>query len=144
MTLLNYRQGSVQETVRADQILPVLVLSERELESGPEKLWDILQYYVNSDDVCIDDFTGILVLAPPSGSDSDRVPGDMPVSDLGQFSSIYHLVNETMSLEQGHDLPSGPYFLSGPNLHQAWRLYPDDLEAFNFGLIPDSVFAPRR
>lgn len=37
------------------------------------------------------------------------------------------------------DLPSGPYFLHGPNLYQAWRLYDDVLDAFTFGVIPNSI-----
>lgn len=37
------------------------------------------------------------------------------------------------------DLPSGPYFLHGPNLYQAWRLYDDFLDAFTFGVIPNSI-----
>ncbi|CAN8105645.1 unnamed protein product [Discula destructiva] len=134
--------GSVEESVRADQIIPVLVLSEREIESGPEKLWDILQYYVNNDDVCIDDFTGILVVMPTSNPDSDHVSHHVPSPDLSRFSSVYHMKSETIVYEQERKLTSGPYFLSGPNLHQAWRLYPDDLDAFNFGLIPDDVFTP--
>lgn len=37
------------------------------------------------------------------------------------------------------DLPSGPYFLHGPNLYQAWRLYDDVLDAFTFGVVPNSI-----
>ena len=32
---------------------------------------------------------------------------------------------------------SGPYFVSGGVLHQAWKLYPDDTEAFYASVVPD-------
>lgn len=134
----------MQESVRADQVIPVLVLSEKELEAGPEKLWDTLQYYVQNDDVCVDDFTGILVVTPTPGSDSHGDVDQWAASDLSNFSSVYHMTPDTRMLEQKHELPSGPYFLSGPNLHQAWRLYPDNLDAFTFGLLPDDVYSPQR
>ncbi|KAJ4396444.1 hypothetical protein N0V93_000663 [Gnomoniopsis smithogilvyi] len=138
--------GSVQETVRADQIIPVLVLSEQELESGPEQLGKILQYYVDNDDVCEDEFTGILVVNPSSSGPDFAATADdvdLPGPDLSRFSAVYYIVPEAAVLEGENRLSSGPYFLSGPNLHQAWRLYPDELEAFTFGLIPDDPFSPQ-
>ncbi|KAJ4423676.1 hypothetical protein N0V82_001699 [Gnomoniopsis sp. IMI 355080] len=136
--------GSVQENVRADQIIPVLVLSEQELESGPEQLGRILQYYVDNDDVCEDEFTGILVVNPSSSeSDTEIMVGNAHRPDLSRFSAVYHMISEAVTSQGEIRLPSGPYFLSGPNLHQAWRLYPDELEAFTFGLIPDDPFNPQ-
>lgn len=123
----------------------MLVLSERELESGPEQLGQILQYYVQNDDVCDDEFTGILVVNPSSsGSESDLATDVASGLDLSRFSAVYHLESEAAVLEGETPLPSGPYFLSGPNLHQAWRLYPDELKAFTFGLVPDDPFSPQR
>lgn len=143
--LTSATKGSVQESVRADQIIPVLVLTEQELESGPEQLGRILQYYVDNDDVCDDDFTGILVVNPSASSpEAAGVADDVAGPDLSRFSAVYHMVSEAAVLEGDNRLPSGPYFLSGPNLHQAWRLYPDELEAFTFGLIPDDPFSPQR
>lgn len=39
-------------------------------------------------------------------------------------------------------LPSGPYFLQGQNIHQAWRLYPDELDAFIITVVPREVSSP--
>ncbi len=36
----------------------------------------------------------------------------------------------------GGGLPEGPYFLSGNSVHQAWRLYADDLRAFVVATVP--------
>lgn len=146
-TTADRNQGSVEESVRADQIIPVVVLSEEEVNAGPEELGRTLQYLVDNDDVCTDEFTGIIVVKP-SGSGS--VPrkacasaSDIPESPDCPFT-FYHMTNELDTSEERDLLPSGPYFLSGSNLHQAWRLYPDDLDAFNFGLVPDSPFDPQR
>lgn len=54
------------------------------------------------------------------------------------------MVDEIGTSEEKNLLPSGPYLLSGQNLHQAWRLYPDELDAFTFGLLPDNPFDPER
>jgi Asp-tRNA(Asn)/Glu-tRNA(Gln) amidotransferase A subunit family amidase len=40
-------------------------------------------------------------------------------------------------LDGSERLPQGPYFALGGKLHQSWRLYPDDLEAFTTAVIPD-------
>ncbi|KAG8408187.1 hypothetical protein J3459_018105 [Metarhizium acridum] len=37
------------------------------------------------------------------------------------------------------DLPAGPYILHGPNVHQAWKIYNDTLDAFAFGVYPERV-----
>ncbi|KAI8630793.1 hypothetical protein F5Y19DRAFT_473912 [Xylariaceae sp. FL1651] len=35
------------------------------------------------------------------------------------------------------NIPEGPYFVKGHNIHQAWRLFPDHLAAFTAAVIPD-------
>ncbi|ROW08437.1 hypothetical protein VMCG_03147 [Cytospora schulzeri] len=137
--------GSVEESVRADQIIPVVVLSENEVNSGPEELWWTLKYLVDYDDVCTDEFTGIIVERPSSSGAASRHTLDDNASDpfLGRFPSVYHLASGDVSPQGIEELPSGPYFLSGPNLHQAWRLYPDDLDAFTFGMLPDDLYNPQ-
>ncbi|KAH8788395.1 amidase signature domain-containing protein [Diaporthe sp. PMI_573] len=138
--------GSVEESVRADQVIPVVVLSEEEVNAGPEELGRTLQFLVDNDDVCTDDFTGIIVVKP-SGSAPELHGACASTSDI-QASidcpfTIYHMANGLDTAEEKDLLPSGPYFLSGQNLHQAWRLYPDELDAFTFGLLPDNPFGPQ-
>lgn len=134
--------------MRADQIIPVVVLSEDEINAGPEELGRTLQYLVDNDDVCTDEFTGIIVVKPSgSGSESRQAcasASDNQTSSLDCLFTVYHMSNELHTSKEIDLLPSGPYFLSGQNLHQAWRLYPDDLDAFTFGLLPDDPFDPQR
>lgn len=135
--------------MRADQVIPVVVLSEEEVNAGPEELGRTLQFLVDNDDVCTDEFTGIIVVKP-SGSASERYGrGACPSAYDGAASidcpfTVYHLADDISTSKVKNLLPSGPYFLSGQNLHQAWRLYPDELDAFTFGLLPDNPFDPQR
>lgn len=41
-----------------------------------------------------------------------------------------------LSLSVDETLSEGPYLLRGNRLHQLWRLYPDNLEAFTLATIP--------
>lgn len=34
-------------------------------------------------------------------------------------------------------LPEGPYFTRGHTIHQAWRLFPDELNAFTASVVPN-------
>ncbi|PSR82855.1 amidase signature domain-containing protein [Coniella lustricola] len=156
--------GAVEESVRADQIIPVVVLSEEEISAGPEKLWDTLHDLVAYDDVCTDEFTGIIVVKPSTSSASEPAQYSLnnaaaqaqaqavEVALNGTVAAVYRLSPSslpgyTRSQQDGNgngkpELVSGPYFLSGQNLHQAWRLYPDEHEAFVYGVLPEDPVDP--
>jgi hypothetical protein len=53
-----------------------------------------------------------------------------------------HRLAENSTTRDFEQLPSGPYFLYGPNLYQAWRLYEDDLDSFTMGVIPEDIDSP--
>jgi hypothetical protein len=38
-----------------------------------------------------------------------------------------------------HPLPGGPYFILNAGLRQAWRCYPDPVEAFTTGTVPSAT-----
>ena len=51
-----------------------------------------------------------------------------------------HLRDDTHTRARAvSDLPAGPYILHGPNLHQAWKIYLDTLDAFAFGVYPTTA-----
>ncbi len=65
------------------------------------------------------------------------LPG-LPESNL--FRTIY-----TSDPAHKHGfLPPGPYFIRGKSIHQAWKLYEDDLDAFVIPTIADNVLSPKR
>lgn len=67
--------------------------------------------------------------------------GDNSSQVRGNARQVYHM-DQVKALDGFSELPSGPYFLYGPNLHQAWRLYDDELGAFTFGIVPDDLGKP--
>ncbi|KAJ4362814.1 hypothetical protein N0V85_009334 [Neurospora sp. IMI 360204] len=42
--------GSTEAPIKADQVIPVLLLTEEELNGTPEQIGQLLQYYVDTDD----------------------------------------------------------------------------------------------
>lgn len=64
---------------------------------------------------------------------------DLATMDLSKEVEEY-LSSRLLSLVYINDaepLPQGPYFVLDGNLHQSWRLYPDNLRAFTTAVIPD-------
>ncbi|KAL8783201.1 MAG: hypothetical protein Q9195_009449, partial [Heterodermia aff. obscurata] len=95
-----------------------------------------------NDDVFSRDFVQSLVLQVPSNV-------DLPLEDI--HMGLGHLINPRFpsvfvsKTESSADLlPSGPYFLQGKNIHQAWRLYDDSLGASIQTVLPDHVTSPKR
>ena len=42
----------------------------------------------------------------------------------------------TVAIYYEGDLPSGPYFVRDRVIHEAWRLYCDNLDAFEITVVP--------
>ncbi|KAF2240819.1 putative amidase [Trematosphaeria pertusa] len=74
-----------------------------------------------------------------SEAGTDDVISQLQSNDTGRFSAIHQASGPT-----SNPLPSGPYFLHGSNIHQAWRLYDDELDAFVFAVIPEDLRNPLR
>ncbi|KAK5994005.1 Scytalone dehydratase-like Arp1-like protein [Cladobotryum mycophilum] len=129
--------GTIEQTINPDALIPVTLLSTSELNGDLE---GILQLFETVDDVYSDEFTGVLVEKPDTATN-----GSFTARGKNPKTGIY--ANYTMNMPKQNEframafdgLPSGPYFLHGPNLYQAWRLYDDDLDAFTFGVLPESI-----
>ncbi|WZH42973.1 amidase signature domain-containing protein [Fusarium acuminatum] len=120
--------GTIQETINPDALIPVTLLTTEELFGDLEGILDLFDSY---DDVFVPEFGSILV--EKTGDNSSQVRGNA--------RQTYHM-DQVKALDGFSELPSGPYFLYGPNLHQAWRLYDDELGAFTFGIVPDDLGKP--
>ncbi|KAL6849082.1 hypothetical protein ACO1O0_008612 [Amphichorda felina] len=123
--------GTITATINPDSILPVTLLTTDEIFGG--RLEQLLDEFDRVDDVFVPDFGGVLV---------EKAPGNETNStyvrvDVGR--DVHHLEVPVGTREQLYELPSGPYILHGPNVYQAWRLYEDSYEAFDFGVIPENV-----
>ncbi|KAH6611612.1 hypothetical protein Trco_001632 [Trichoderma cornu-damae] len=123
--------GTIEETINPDALIPVTLLTTSEINNDLEGILDL---FATVDDVFQPDFGGILVEKP----ERDKTIG--LTQSLGPRSrAVFSLRRAEAEALGFEDLPSGPYFLHGPNLYQAWRLYDDDLDAFTFGVIPNSI-----
>ncbi|EGZ71764.1 hypothetical protein NEUTE2DRAFT_110688 [Neurospora tetrasperma FGSC 2509] len=141
--------GSTEAPIKADQVIPVLLLTEEELNGTPDQIGQLLQYYVDTDDVCSPSFTDILVEKPSKNGNISLFTERKDDSSCSskatyrlQKTSLHTSSTDNPEAQDDDNLPSGPYFLSGPNLHQAYRLYPDTQDAFIYGMIPNDVHNP--
>ncbi|KKO99570.1 hypothetical protein THAR02_08332 [Trichoderma harzianum] len=123
--------GTIEETINPDALIPVTLLTTTEINTDLE---GTLQLFATVDDVFQPDFGGILVEKPEKNKTIGFVQNPAPRS-----RALFSLQRPEVEAAAFEDLPSGPYFLHGPNLYQAWRLYDDFLDAFTFGVIPNSV-----
>lgn len=124
-------------SVSTDEIRPIVLIAENLFHSGPEKIASQLDYFGRVDDIYSQAFAETIVVAH-TGADEVEI-GTTPFNSSGVVSTILHSrVNSSNT-----PLPSGPYFLQGSNIHQAWRLYTDELDAFIFGVVPQDVLEPQ-
>ena len=70
----------------------------------------------------------LIVQQPPQTQPAPGLP-DNVTHYLRERSSAIIFLSDTV-------LPEGPYFAVGRQLHQAWRLYPDNLSSFVTAVIP--------
>lgn len=83
-----------------------------------------------NDDVFSHDFVGsgyLIVQRSPKSSPSPSLPRDV-IEYLNARSTKILVLDDRLS--------EGQYFVLGRHLHQAWRLFPDDLAAFSKAVIP--------
>ncbi|PSN67728.1 hypothetical protein BS50DRAFT_665102 [Corynespora cassiicola Philippines] len=100
---------------------------------------ETISLFFGLDDVHNAEFEDKIVLISYSDMTARHAAERTCTEESDHFSAIYY----SSALPQDI-LPSGPYFLHGKNIHQAWRLYEDDLDAFIFAVLPCDVQNPVR
>ncbi|KAK0716702.1 putative amidase [Apiosordaria backusii] len=93
-----------------------------------------LDDFVHRDDVFCDDFTSAIILQ--SHQDINIAAIASRLAESRRFQAIYTINEPTLRFGS---LPQGPYFIHGKSIHQAWKLYEDDLDAFVVPIIADDV-----
>ncbi|KAJ6006803.1 hypothetical protein N7451_004747 [Penicillium sp. IBT 35674x] len=124
--------GTILENIQFQEITPVVLLEAKIVQESTEKLVPQLNLFQRVDDVYKEEFSNSVVL---TGSPEELTIGQSTLV-AQNFSAVY--------TSSALDLPPGPYFLHGSNIHQAWRLYPDYLDAFIFGVLPENALQPQR
>ncbi|KAG5938100.1 hypothetical protein E4U53_008085 [Claviceps sorghi] len=134
--------GTIEETIKPDVIIPVTVLEPDQLYNHLE---DTLRLFDLYDDVFNPEFGSVLIEKPGAKA-------AMAAMSAGNGKSVMHLREDakdprsprdttTASATKSSvsDMPPGPYILHGANVHQAWRMYNDTMDAFAWAVYPDKV-----
>ncbi|KAI1500562.1 putative amidase [Biscogniauxia marginata] len=122
--------GTILEPIPAGKVTAAIILQADTLNSNTELDKELRRF--EADDVYNREFAHVVIVS----SDTS----DSSINCSASFNQIYHLKHSsTLKL-----LLPGPYFLHGSNIHQAWRLYSDHLDAFVFSVIPEDVFCPEK
>lgn len=119
---------------------PALLLSTVDGRIDTVELRKDLEKFAEIDDVYSDDFLDSLIIQVPPGTvvDPEKVKKDFGYSNSAVFSQLWSSTAKSARAL----LPSGPYFLHGQNIHQAWRSYTDHLDAFVQTVLPNNATKP--
>lgn len=133
-------QATIAELAPAppSDTIPVVVINTIAALTSATEILDTINRFAVVDDVFSKSFAATLVLQ--SDFASNHVDLLTQVNSSGAFSTVYW----SHPKSDREVLPSGPYFLRGGDIHQAWRLYEDELDSFIFSVIPDNVLDPKR
>jgi hypothetical protein len=132
-------QGRLIESAAGNELwTPAVLLSVPDAGFGSEHAQEALDDFGRQDDVFSDDFSSTLIL---------QASKDINIGDIAarlDGSSLFESIYTKESTRESAPLPPGPYFIHGKSIHQAWKLYEDDLDAFVVPTITDDVSNPKR
>ncbi|KAJ5108734.1 hypothetical protein N7456_005409 [Penicillium angulare] len=113
--------------------LPATVIHIPNSELSVDLIQDAFDKFLAEDDVFQNSFTesGFLIVKPGTPVSTAQILS----KDVEKYLNSRLLSLVYMNGER--NLPEGPYFVLDGKVHQAWRLYPDYLEAFTTAVIPD-------
>jgi hypothetical protein len=121
--------------------IPVIVLPAVAFNSKDE-LRSTIETWLRKDDVFSSDFLDAHFIVKPD-NDPDALAAERIAVTSGTFELKYSQgawkPRQELNCSHIEDLPAGPYLIAGNHVHQAWRQYPDTLDSFVCGIVPDSV-----
>ena len=121
---------------------PALLLSSADGKLDAAEVERDTQQFAILDDVYTTNFHDSLVIQVPYGVELNL---EEFANDLRRSTKLeFRRVHSSYVDSERNLLPCGPYFLQGPTLHQAWKLYDDSLGAFIQTVVPDNVTVPYR
>ncbi len=128
----------IQEDINPDAVLPVTLISTEELNNPG--LDDLLKGFELFDDVYSSEFAFALVEKPGSNQ-TKRAVGARRASVPGKQTYTVQVTESKpdagTKASPFSNLPTGPYILHGKELHQAYRIYEDELGAFSAGIVSE-------
>jgi len=151
------KQGTVTAILSTEEVRPIAIVEDNLFKEAPERKLDFydrvddgyirglgeriasqLNSFGRIDDVYSKAFADTVLVVHTGASDVETAKvASLDSSSLGP--NVFHFASNASVAS----LPPGPYFLRGSNIYQAWRLYPDELDAFIFGVVPQDVLNPQ-
>lgn len=111
---------------------PALLISWQYGEDCAQQILTLINNLSSRDDVYSEGFLSTIII---------QISPAVNLQDLLVGTAVWrHLYSEIVYSTATHEsmlLPAGPYFVCGLGIHEAWRLYPDHLDAFEIPTIPD-------
>ena len=134
--LLTFQKGSLDagQTTHGTTI-PVTVLSLNRRQHETYDIAQLIKTFLTEDDVWSTDFlsTVVIQLLPDSPAKNIVSLDDDKTFIQGFTSRILFTTVQSRKML----LPSGPYFVHESQIHEAWRLYADELDCFEITVVPD-------
>ncbi|OAA35140.1 Amidase signature domain protein [Beauveria brongniartii RCEF 3172] len=127
--------GMIEEDIKPDAVLPVTLISTEELNSP--NLDDFLKGLELFDDVYSSEFAFALVEKPGANETSRARRSPVAGKHTYTVQVTDSRPNAGAKASALSTLPTGPYILHGKELHQAYRIYEDELCAFSAGIVSE-------
>ena len=96
----------------------------------------VVEEYLRIDDVCTADFLSNIVIQAPREVELHYDSSTNFSPEMSSRSTPDYHRSVTGSAETL--VPSGPYFIIGGGIYEAWRMYPDHLDCFEIGIVPEA------
>ncbi|KAJ3051571.1 hypothetical protein HK097_007417 [Rhizophlyctis rosea] len=135
--------SSVKVSGITGDLIPFTVISTADSVFTSAAFDKIVMDYKSKDDVFSDGFLGAVYIKY-TGTKKPTIATGALTAIIKKYGSKTFLTSTNYKLSSSSkfskDLPIGPYFLSlfTGEIHQAYRLYPDEQQAFLYGTIPTS------
>ena len=129
-------EGDISSKDASSDYLPATVITVTENVRKPDDIFKLFQQFRAEDDVFSNEFQRILILQGLQDDHFSRLID--AVHSAKDFDHIFRMP----AVSNPETIPNGPYFIGEDGIHQAWRLYEDDLDAFIIPTVPEDVAAP--
>lgn len=129
-------QGRLQgECPNNHNITPATLISFPRHDTCASAIAKTIEDFLTIDDVYSAAFASLIVIQTPSAAARHDFSQHDDESMLVELRINDKIITTTAIYYEG-DLPSGPYFVRDHVIHEAWRLYCDDLDAFEITVVP--------
>lgn len=129
-------QGQLQsEWPNNHSITPATLMSFSHRDIRATVTAKTIEDFLTTDDVYSAAFSSLIIIQTPSAAARHEFSQHEDESMLLEFP-INGKIITTMAIYYSGDLPPGPYFVRDGVIHEAWRLYCDNLDAFEITVVP--------